>query len=112
MRDLNMMEIDTVSGAGFWDAVTSSILGAAAAGSAGAIIGGMHGGDGGGILGVGAIGQLVGMIGGGLIGVAAGGVLGAVMGWNDSATVTSLVTQFFTSAANGTFQDNAAGKLI
>ena len=109
MRDLTMMEIDAVSGAGFWESVTSSILGAVAAGCGGAIIGGMHGGDGGGILGFGAIGQLVGMIGGCLIGVVAGAVVGAVMGWNDSETVTSLVTQFFTSVINGTFQNNTAG---
>jgi len=108
MRDLNMMEIDAVSGAGLWDAITSSILGATAAGCAGAIIGGMHGGDGGGILGIGAIGQLVGMIGGGLIGVVAGAVGGAVVGWDDAATVTSLVTQFANNVSNGSFQNSGA----
>jgi predicted lipid-binding transport protein (Tim44 family) len=107
MRDLNMMEIDAVSGAGFWDAITSAVLGATAAGCAGAIIGGMHGGDGGGILGIGSIGQLVGMVGGGLIGVVAGAVGGAVVGWNDSETVLSVVTQFATNVSNGTFQNTA-----
>jgi hypothetical protein len=105
MRDLNMMEIDAVSGAGFWDAATSAILGAVAAGCAGAIIGGMHGGDGGGILGVGGIGQLVGMIGAGMIGVVAGAIGGAVIGWNDPETIKSLVTQFASNVSNGTFQN-------
>lgn len=56
MRELNVMEIDAVSGAGLFSSLTSAILGATAAGCAGAIIGGMHGGDGGGLLGVGSIG--------------------------------------------------------
>lgn len=104
MRELSVMEIETVSGAGFFSSLTSAILGATAAGCAGAIIGGMHGGDGGGILGFGAIGQLVGMIGGGLIGVVAGAVGGAVVGWDDPDSVTSTVLQFANNVSNGTFQ--------
>ncbi|MFB6328329.1 colicin V synthesis protein [Pantoea deleyi] len=110
MRDLNMMEIEAVSGAGFWSAFNSAILGAVGAGSAGAIIGGMHGGDGGGILGVGAIGQLVGMLGGGLIGVVAGSVGGWIVGWSDPATVIALVTQFFSNASSGLFHNGPAAK--
>jgi len=112
MRDLNLMEVNAVSGAGLWESITSSILLASAGGAAGAIIGGMHGGDGGGIIGIGAIGQLVGMLGAGAIGTVAGAVAGAIMGWNDSASVNSLTNQFFTNVFNGTFQDNAAGRLI
>lgn len=40
MRELNVMEIDAVSGAGLFSSLTSAILGATAAGFAGAIIGG------------------------------------------------------------------------
>lgn len=40
MRELNVMEIDAVSGAGLFSSLTSAILGATAAGCAGAIIGG------------------------------------------------------------------------
>lgn len=112
MRDLSIMEIDAVSGAGLWESLTSSVLLAAAGYAAGATIGGMHGGDGGGILGIGAIGQLVGMLGASMIGAAAGAVAGAIMGWNDSESVYALVNQFITNAFNGTFQDNAASRLI
>jgi len=40
---------------------------------------------------------------GGIVGIVAGAVGGAVMGWNDPATVTSLVTQFATNLSNGTY---------
>ena len=103
MRELNVMEIDAVSGAGLFSSLTSAILGATAAGCAGAIIGGMHGGDGGGLLGVGSIGQLVGMIGGGLIGIVAGAIGGAVVGWDDPNAVTSTVLQFANNVSNGDF---------
>lgn len=103
MRELNVMEIDAVSGAGFWDAITSGILGGVSAGLAGAIIGGVNGGNGGGILGIGSIGQLVGMIGGGLIGVAGGAIAGAVVGYSDPEAVTSLCTQFYNNVSSGTF---------
>lgn len=103
MRELNVMEIDAVSGAGLFSSLTSAILGATAAGFAGAIIGGMHGGDGGGVLGFGAIGQLVGMIGGGLIGVVGGAVGGAVIGWDDPGSVTSSVLQFVNNVSSGDF---------
>lgn len=112
MRDLNMMEIDAVSGAGFFEAISSAIVGGSAGFAGGAIIGGMHGGDGGGIIGIGSIGQLVGMIGGGIIGGVTAGLTSAVIGWNDQSTITSLATQFWSSVASGTYQDNAAGRLI
>ncbi|AGO56787.1 colicin V synthesis protein [Serratia plymuthica] len=104
MRELNVMEVEAVSGAGFLSAVSSSILGAAAAGAAGAIIGGMRGGDGGGILGVGTIGQGVGMIVGGMMGIAAGSVGGFVIGWDSPQTVTSLVTQFASNIGANIFK--------
>ncbi|PJR64060.1 colicin V synthesis protein [Raoultella sp. T31] len=103
MRELSVMEVEAVSGAGFWDAISSSLLAAAGFGSAGAIIGGMHGGDGGGILGVGTIGQGVGMVAGGLMGVAAGLVGGFIVGWNDPNVVTSLVTQLASQISNNLF---------
>lgn len=104
MRDLNMMEIDAVSGAGFWSAVTSSIIGASAGFTGGAIIGGMHGGDGGGIFGIGAIGQFIGMFSAAIVGGVNGGISGAVLGWNDAESITSLATQFWSNVANGTYQ--------
>lgn len=99
MRELNLAEMEDVSGAYSWnwgsaggfltslakntvELAKSVIVGAATAGAAGAIIGGKHGGDGGGLLGFGAIGQGVGMIGGGLIGMVAGGAAAAAAGWD------------------------------
>lgn len=107
MRELNVMEIEAVSGAGFFSALTSAILGGAAAGAAGAVIGGMHGGDGGGILGFGAIGQGVGMVAGGLFGIAFGAIGGAIIGWNDPDSVTSMVSQWVSNVSNGSFTQTA-----
>ena len=104
MRELNVMEISEVSGAGFWDAVNSAIVLGAAGFAAGAAYGGIHGGDGGGILGIGAFGQLVGVIVGPIIGVAGGVVLGAALGWNDSASVNAIATQWLNNFANGDFK--------
>lgn len=104
MRELNVMEISEVSGAGFWDALTSSIVLGATGFAAGAAYGGIHGGDRGGILGVGVVGQLVGVIVGPVIGVISGGVLGAAMGWNDPDSVTALSTQFLNNFVNGGFK--------
>ena len=103
MRELNVMEVEAVSGAGFLSALSSAVLGGLAAGGQGAIIGGMHGGDGGGILGVGAVGQLVGMVGAGLIGLAGGAIGGFVMGWDDPDTVKSLVTQWVSNTSSGSY---------
>lgn len=106
MRELNVMEIEAVSGAGFFSAITSAIIGGLAAGGQGAIIGGMHGGDGGGILGFGAIGQGVGMVAAGLMGLVGGAIGGFVMGWDDPDTVKSLVTQWVSNTSSGSY--NAA----
>ncbi|QGH63929.1 colicin V synthesis protein [Serratia proteamaculans] len=107
MRELNILEVDQVSGGygnGFFadlnEMFNSAVIGAAAAGAFGAIIGGKHGGTGGG-WGFGALGQLVGMIGGGLIGMAAGGIGGAVVGWN---TTWNLAQGAVVGFINGTFK--------
>lgn len=104
MRELNVMEISEVSGAGFWDAVNGAITLGATGFAAGGAYGGIHGGDNGGLLGIGAFGQLVGVIVGPVIGVIGGGALGAVLGWNDLASVTALSTQWVNNFVNGTFK--------
>ncbi|MGK3143639.1 colicin V synthesis protein [Pantoea sp. C2G6] len=103
MRELNMIEVETVSGAGFMSSLTSSILGATFAGVAGCILGGGLGGDGGGILGIGTIGQMTGFFAGGIVGVIGGAIGGALVGWDSPDTVTSLVIQFVNSVNAGTF---------
>ncbi|MFV9688990.1 colicin V synthesis protein [Pantoea sp. ARC607] len=104
MRELNVMEINEVSGAGFWSAVSSAILLGATGFAAGAAYGGIHGGDQGGLLGVGVVGQLVGVIVGPIIGVIGGSILGAVLGWNDPDSVNAIATQFLNNFVNGNFK--------
>ncbi|MGC6389839.1 colicin V synthesis protein [Ewingella sp. S1.OA.A_B6] len=103
MRELNVMEINEVSGAGWLSALSSSILLGAVGFGAGAAFGGARGGDGGGILGIGSFGQLVGVIVGPVIGVASGAVIGASIGFNDPDTVSALATQWVNSVFNGSF---------
>jgi hypothetical protein len=103
MRELTVIEINEVAGAGLGSAIYSGILGGVSAGAGGAIIGGVHGGDGGGLLGFGAIGQGVGMVAGGLIGVAVGGIAGTLYGYNHKEEVESICVSFYTSVINGSF---------
>jgi len=103
MRNLNVMEIEAVSGAGLWSSITSAFIGGLSAASAGSLVGGTHGGDGGGLLGFGLIGQAVGMIVGCIMGGLTGAISAAIIGWNDPDMVISLSTQFLTSVINGTF---------
>ncbi|KAB8310740.1 colicin V synthesis protein [Erwinia endophytica] len=103
MRELTCIEMNSVAGADLLSGLQSMVLGATAAGTAGAIIGGVNGGNGGGILGIGSIGQLVGMIGGGLIGLVSGGISGLIVGWDDPDTITSMCLSFYNSVIDGTF---------
>ncbi|MFG1173948.1 hypothetical protein AAFN90_10185 [Erwiniaceae bacterium CAU 1747] len=102
MRELNLVEMEDVSGAYSWnwgtaggvvsslvkntaEAVASATNLAVTAGWEGAIIGGKHGGSNGGILGFGIIGNLVGVIGGGIYGTVGGAVQGALLGWDKAS---------------------------
>lgn len=115
MRELSVVELDAVSGAGLFgsfsngspavttNGICDSLLGAAAMGVTlagyGMTIGGTHGGDGGGILGLGAIGQLVGLVIPTIEGAIVGTVLGAIYGLSGSQP---LINQLVQGWANGT----------
>jgi hypothetical protein len=107
MRELAIYEVEQVSGGygkGFFadltEAVSSSVIGAIAAGWAGAVIGGKNGGTGGG-WGFGSLGQLVGMIGGGLIGMAGGAVGAPILGLD---TTMNMAMAAFGNFINGNFK--------
>ncbi|KKB02753.1 hypothetical protein [Pantoea anthophila] len=104
MRELNVMEISEVSGAGILESITSAITLGAMGFCAGAAYGGIHGGDQGGLLGVGVVGQLVGVIVGPIIGIVGGGTLGAVLGWNDPDSVNAIATQWLNNFVNNNFK--------
>lgn len=101
MRELNVMEVNAVSGAGFFDSLYSaSYLGLSGL-AAGAILGTkIGGGAGGGILGLGLLGEAVGVVVGSAIGAITGAGVGAMVGWNDPATVDSMASQLITNIVN------------
>lgn len=103
MRELNVMEINEVSGAGAWEAITSAIAMGVTGLAAGTCYGGINGAAGGGQLGFGLIGQLVGVIVSPIVGGVAGAVLGAIIGWDNPEGVTALCTQWLSNFANGNF---------
>jgi hypothetical protein len=81
MRELNIMEIEHVSGAGLFDRLGAAFLGGLAGVGVGSAKGGVSGGSTGGILGVGAIAAAVTAIWGGGLGAVTGAVYGFVNGW-------------------------------
>lgn len=82
MRELNVMEIEIVSGAGLFSRIGASVLGAVAGVNVGMAKGGVSGGSTGGILGVGAIAAAVTMVIGGVSGVVTGALYGFVNDWD------------------------------
>jgi hypothetical protein len=82
MRELTMMELEHVSGAGVISRVGAAGLGAILGLVNGVVKGGVAGGSAGGLLGVGVIGGLVTMVVGGIIGPIAFGAYGLVNDWD------------------------------
>lgn len=93
MRELNIMEIEHVSGAGLFDRLGAAFLGAVAFTGVGAAKGGVSGGSTGGILGVGAIAAAVTAIYGGLQGMAQGAIYGFVNGWDKTLSLFNSITE-------------------
>jgi hypothetical protein len=107
MRELNVMEVEAVSGAGFLSSLSSAILAGTVFAAGGTYIGGVGGGSGGGFLGFGLLGEAVGAIAGGILGAATGVVMGAALGWDNPESINSLSTQVITSIINGNFAVSA-----
>jgi hypothetical protein len=93
MRELNIMEIEHVSGAGLFDRLGAAFLGGLAGFGLGAAKGGVSGGSTGGILGVGAIAAAVTAIVGAATGVFQGAVYGFVNGWDKTLSFFNTVTE-------------------
>lgn len=85
MRELTSVEMQTVSGAGFFDFIGSVVVGAAAGITAFGLKWAMSGGSAGGILGVGIISGGVGLIVGAVVGLVDGVLYGAMNGWETTA---------------------------
>ncbi|AFQ46489.1 hypothetical protein [Burkholderia cepacia] len=86
MRELTSMELDAVSGGGFFSRIGASVVGGVTGLIEGAWKGGVSGGNAGpGLLGMGSIAAGVGMICGGVLGLV-GGVLYGVI--NDATQTT------------------------
>ena len=84
MRNLNLSEINQVSGGAFFDTVGAMILGCVTGASAGILKAGTVGGNTGGVLGAGVLGG----VGGAIIGAATGALQGTLYGMVNSWDAT------------------------
>lgn len=82
MRELQICEINEVSGAGFFSSIGASVLGGIMGATTGIMRATVVGGNTGGILGLGIIGGLGGAILGGVFGGIQGTVYGLVNDWD------------------------------
>ncbi|HKS33419.1 MAG TPA: hypothetical protein VJS14_06795 [Enterobacteriaceae bacterium] len=96
MRELTMMEIEAVAGAGLFSRIGAAALGGMAGFSGGAMQGGIAGGNTGGILGFGLISSLVGALWGGVMGMAQGVVYGLVNDWDPTLALFNKNTEQWT----------------
>lgn len=87
MRELNMLEIEHVSGGGFFDTLGAMVLGGLGGFFTGAAKGGVSGGSVGGILGLGIISAAVTMLIGMAGGATSGMMFGLVNGWDTTVEV-------------------------
>jgi len=85
MRELTSVEMQNVSGAGFFDFIGSVVVGAAPGITAFGLKWAMSGGSAGGVLGVGIISGGVGLIVGAVVGLVDGALYGAMNGWETTA---------------------------
>ncbi|VWD47725.1 hypothetical protein BCO18442_05861 [Burkholderia contaminans] len=78
MRELTMMEIDEVSGGGFFSRCGASVVGGVGGAIAGVWKGAVSGGSTGGYLGLGILSAGVGAIAGGVLGIVGGALYGVI----------------------------------
>lgn len=109
MRDLSLVEVETVSGGlstGFYDSIAGAIVDGLIGASVGGLTGGANGGaaGSGGLLGFGIIAQGVGFVAGIVLGSACGVALGWVQGFSGSGDLIKLAEQGF---ATGGFLPHA-----
>lgn len=117
MKQLSIIEIESISGGYSWDfsslsgavssiagnaaeAVASCLLGASMTGAIGSFMGGYYAGLTGVKLGVGIIAAGVGMIWGLGVGGIAGGIAATLLGWDTSSKI---LTDMFNGVIDGTF---------
>lgn len=82
MRELTSIEMQTVSGAGFFDFIGSVVVGAVAGITAFGLKWAMSGGSAGGVLGVGLVSGAGGLVIGAVVGLVDGALYGAINGWD------------------------------
>lgn len=85
MRELTSVEMQNVSGAGFFDFIGSVVVGAVAGITAFGMKWAMSGGSAGGVLGVGLVSGAGGLVIGAVVGLVDGALYGAMNGWDTTA---------------------------
>jgi hypothetical protein len=84
MRELTPVEMQNVSGAGFFDFIGSVVVGSVTGITAFGLKWAMSGGSTGGIVGAGIISAGVGLIVGAVVGLVDGALYGAINGWDST----------------------------
>ncbi|MEE4408887.1 MULTISPECIES: hypothetical protein [unclassified Serratia (in: enterobacteria)] len=87
MRELTIMEVDEVSGAGFFDTMGAGVLGAVTGSTNLMYKAAVSGGSTGGMLGVGIVSAGVGLIVGAVMGGIQGGLYGITNGWTKTLSL-------------------------
>lgn len=85
MRELTPVEMQNVSGAGFFDFIGSVVVGSAAGITAFGVKWAMSGGSAGGVIGVGLVSGAGGLVIGAVVGLVDGALYGAMNGWDSTA---------------------------
>ncbi|AYM93303.1 MULTISPECIES: hypothetical protein [Serratia] len=93
MRELNIMEVEMVSGAGFFSRIAAAAVGAFGVATTGMMKVGVAGGSTGGILGVGVISALVGVVLGGVFGAMQGAIYGFTNDWDKTISAVNSSTE-------------------
>lgn len=93
MRELNISEIEHVSGAGFFSRIAAATVGALGGATTGMMKVGVAGGSTGGILGVGVVSALVGVVLGGVFGVLQGALYGITSDWDKTIAAVNSSTE-------------------
>lgn len=100
MRELQIFEINEVSGAGFFSQIGAGILGGILGSTTGMMKVGIAGGNTGGIFGAGIISALVGVVLGGVSGAVQGATYGLVNDWDKTVEQFNNTTEYWFDMSN------------
>lgn len=100
MRELQVCEINEISGAGFFSQIGAGVVGGLLGATTGMMKVGIAGGNTGGILGVGVISALFGVVVGGASGAVQGAAYGLINDWDKTVEQFNNSTEYWFDMSN------------